>query len=112
MRSPVTWTNHIGTAPNYTIDAAWLDKVEQVVKLTLDSGMYAIVNTHHDADTQWVLLTAAAQPQVTAEVTAVWTQVANRLKPYSDYLIFETFNAPLGPVNSFGSGNAEQQTAL
>ena len=112
MRIPVTWTDHIGAAPNYTIASAWMDMVEQVVKWTLDAGMYAIVNTHHDADLQWILLTAAAQPQVTAEVTAVWTQIATRFKSYSDYLIYECFNEPHGSVNSFSGGNAEQQTAL
>lgn len=120
MRIPVTWTGHFGAAPTYTIDAAWLDKVEQVVKWTLSAGMYAIVNTHHDADEQWVLLTdqgsstlsAATQATVTAEVTAIWTQIATRFKSYNDYLIFETFNEPHGSVNQYNGGNAEEQAAL
>lgn len=120
MRIPVTWTDHIGAAPAYTIDSAWLDKVEQVVKWVLASGMYAIVNTHHDADEQWVLFTdpnsttlaAATQTQVTAEVTAVWTQIATRFKPYSDYLIFECFNEPHGSVDSYSGGNPAEQAVL
>jgi endoglucanase len=74
--------------------------------------MYAIVNTHHDADEQWILLTSAAQQQVTGEVTAVWKQVAARFKDYSDYLIFETFNEPHGPVDQYSGGNAEQRAVL
>jgi endoglucanase len=120
MRIPVTWTNHIGASPNYTIDSAWMDKVEQVVKWVLAAGMYAIVNTHHDADEQWILLTdtnsstlsAATQTQVTSEITAVWTQIATRLKNYSDYLIFETFNEPHGSVNPYNGGNAAEQAVL
>jgi endoglucanase len=73
--------------------------------------MYAIVNTCHDSTQgyagQWVILTAAAQSQVTVEVSAVWTQIAARFKNYSDYLIFETFDEPGSAV-----GNAEGYTAL
>lgn len=112
MRIPVTWTDHIGAGPDYTIDSAWMDKVEQVVKWVLDAGMYAIVNTHHDADEQWILLTTADQPQVTPKIQAVWTQIATRFESYGDHLIFETFNEPHGPVNPYDGGNAEEQTVL
>jgi endoglucanase len=120
MRIPVTWTDHIGPAPTYTVDSAWLDKVEQVVKWVLAAGMYAIVNTHHDADEQWILFTdpnsstlsAATQARVTTEVAAVWTQIATRFRDYSDYLIFETFNEPHGSVNSYGGGDAAEQAVL
>jgi endoglucanase len=100
MRIPVTWAPHIGAGTSYTIDPAWLDKVEQVVQWALAAGMYAIVNTSRDST--WVILTAAAQSQVTVEVSAVWTQIATRFKNYSDYLIFETFDEPTGP-NGAGS---------
>jgi endoglucanase len=112
MRVPVTWTDHIGPAPDYTIDAAWMDKVEGVVKWVLDAGMYAIVNTHHDADEQWILLTTSDEPSVTPKVEAVWKQIATRFNGYGDYLIFETFNEPHGPVEQYSGGNAEQQGVL
>jgi endoglucanase len=112
IRVPVTWTDHIGGAPDYAIDRAWMDKVERVVKWVLDAGLYAIVNTHHDADEQWILLTTAAQPQVTMKVEAVWEQIATRFKSYDDHLIFETFNEPHGPVNPYEGGSAEQQSVL
>jgi endoglucanase len=112
IRVPVTWTDHIGTAPDFTIDRAWMDKVERVVKWILDAGMYAIVNTHHDADEQWILLTTAAQPQVNVKVAAVWQQIATRFASYDDHLIFETFNEPHGPVNPYDGGSPEQQSVL
>jgi endoglucanase len=116
MRIPVTWTNHVGAAPNYTVDSAWMAKVAQVAQWTVGAGMYAIVNTHHDADAQWVKLPdpadATTQAQVTAEVTAVWTQIANTFKNSSDYLIFECFNEPHGSVNGYGGGDAVEQGEL
>jgi endoglucanase len=112
MRVPVTWTDHFGGAPNYTVDSAWLGRVEQVVKWVLDAGMYAVVNTHHDADEQWILFTSAVQADTTVKISALWKQVATRFKDYGDHLILETFNEPHGPVNAYTGGNAEQQTVL
>src|SRR5579884_3360325 len=79
-------------------------------------------NTHHDADLEWVLLTdpgtgttslsAANQAQVTAEVTAVWTQIADAFKSYGDQLIFECFNEPHGNVSPYSGGDAAEQAIL
>jgi endoglucanase len=122
MRIPVTWTDHIGAAPSYTIDPAWMAKVQQVATWATQAGMYAIVNTHHDADLQWVLFTdpgttttslsSANQAQVTAEVTAVWTQIATAFQAFGDHLIFECFNEPHGNVNAYSGGNAAEQAIL
>ena len=50
LRLPVTWTNHIGGGPTYTIDSAWMGKVKQTAQWAIDAGMYVFVNTHHEAD--------------------------------------------------------------
>ncbi len=122
MRIPVTWTEHLGPAPAYAIDPAWMAKVQQVATWANDAGLYAIVNTHHDADGQWILfddpgtsttsLSAANQAQITAEVTAVWTQIATAFQRYGDHLIFECFNEPHGNVNGYGGGDAPSRTIL
>jgi len=122
MRIPVTWTDHIGAAPAYTIDPAWMAKVQQVATWANDAGMYAIVNTHHDADGQWILfddpgtnttsLSAANQAQITAEITAVWTQIATAFNGYGDHLIFECFNEPHGNVNGYSGGDAPSRAIL
>lgn len=91
VRIPVTWDSHFGAAPAYTIDKAWMDRVEEVVNYVLDNGMYAILNTHHD---EWVTLTSSSQTEVTDKVSKIWTQIAARFNDYSDYLIFETLNEP------------------
>ncbi|MDR0411053.1 MAG: glycoside hydrolase family 5 protein, partial [Treponema sp.] len=48
IRLPVTWAEHIGSMPNYTIETAWLNRVEEVVDWCLSQGLYVIVNLHHD----------------------------------------------------------------
>jgi endoglucanase len=113
LRLPVTWTDHIGAAPSYTIDSAWMAKVAQTAQWAVDAGMYVFVNTHHEADGNggWVSFpsaTSAAQ-SVAAEVTAVWTQIATAFQSFDGRLMFECFNEP----NEAGGGNTSQaQTDL
>jgi endoglucanase len=112
LRLPVGWTNHIGAAPSYTIDSAWMSKVKQTAQWAVDDGMYVFVNTHHDSDGNgpWVTFpssTSAAQ-SVATEVTAVWTQIANAFKSFDSRLMFECFNEP----NYTGSNNDQTRTIL
>jgi endoglucanase len=86
VRIPVTWKDHLGASPTFTIDKVWMDRVEEVVNYALSNGMYVILNTHHD---EWLTLTPATQAAVTDKITKVWAQIADRFKDYSDYLIFE-----------------------
>jgi len=112
LRLPVTWTDHIGAAPSYTIDAAWLNKVTQTAQWAIDAGMYVFVNTHHEADGNggWVTFptTTAAAASVVAEVTAVWAQIATAFKSFTSRLMLECFNEP----NYAGSNNAQTQADL
>lgn len=113
LRLPVTWTNHIGPGPSYTIDSAWMSKVTQTARWAVDAGMYVFVNTHHEADGNggWISFpqSTSAAMSVAAEVTAVWTQIATAFKSFDNHLMFECFNEP----NEAGGGNTpEAQTDL
>ena len=112
LRLPVGWTNHIGAAPNYTIDAAWMSKVVQTAQWAIDAGMYVFVNTHHDSDGNgpWVTFpsTTSAAQAVATEVTAVWTQIANAFKSFNSHLMLECFNEP----NYTAGASAQAQTDL
>ena len=110
LRIPVTWTNHIGSGPAYTIDSAWMNKVKQTAQWGVDAGLYVFVNTHHEADGNggWVTFPQpSSATSVAAEVTAVWTQIANALKALNSHLMFECFNEP----NQAGGGNTPQAQA-
>jgi len=110
LRLPVTWTNHLGAGPAYTIDAAWMAKVVQTAKWAVDDGMYVFVNTHHDADGQWITFPASASSAATiaAEVKAVWTQIANAFKSFDSRLMLECFNEP----HNVNGNDAATQTDL
>jgi len=92
VRIPVTWAHHMGGAPNYAVDAAWMNRVEEVVGYVLSTGMYAILNTHHE---EWVsLMPGVDQAGIAERIARLWTQIATRFRDYDDHLIFEDLNEP------------------
>ena len=100
VRIPVTWMGHIGPAPDYKIEAAWMNRVAEVVGYAEAAGLKVILNTHHDedhGDNHWQHLknavdNAAANQQIKEEIAAVWTQIANQFKDKGDFLMLESFN--------------------
>lgn len=92
LRIPVTWRFHQGPAPDYLVEESWLDRVEEVLNYARANEMYAIINVHHD-DT-WLIPTFEREEAVKDRLGKLWTQIANRFKNYSDYVIFETLNEP------------------
>ncbi|MFA9391145.1 MAG: cellulase family glycosylhydrolase [Prolixibacteraceae bacterium] len=112
LRIPVSWGAHMGSAPDFVIDKAWMDRVEQVVNYALDNGMYAIVNIHHD-DEHFVP-TYAKQAEGTDWLEKTWAQIATRFKDYGDYLIFETLNEPraMGTPEEWTGGSAEHRDVV
>ena len=92
VRIPVTWMHHMGQAPDYAVDARWMDRVEEVANYVLSTGMYAILNSHHD---EWVsLMPNANHDEVATQLSVLWTQIATRFRDCGDHLIFETLNEP------------------
>jgi endoglucanase len=104
VRIPVTWTPHTGPGPDFTVDAAWLARVGEVVSYARKAGLYAVINLHHDgADgfkgPEWLTLNDAqgnTTPEnnaaVRARFSAVWTQIARYFKDYGEELSFESMN--------------------
>jgi len=95
IRLPVTWAEFLGPAPDFKIDPARMNRVDEVVKWILEEDLYCILNLHHDGGTSpksWIL-NAGNDPEGTKKkFAAVWTQIANRFRDYSDKLILEAMN--------------------
>ncbi|WP_016955997.1 cellulase family glycosylhydrolase [Catenovulum agarivorans] len=89
IRIPVTWQSKI--AEDNSIDEAWMNRVEQVVNYAIDSGLYVIINLHHE---EWVEPVSSTKEATKVKLQAVWQQIAERFKHYNQYLIFETLNEP------------------
>jgi endoglucanase len=93
IRVPVTWSDHQGAAPDYTIDPAYLKRVEQVVDQALDSGFYVIIDIHHDS-WQWADSMSTDHDKVLTRFNATWTQIATAFRDKSAKLVFESVNEP------------------
>ncbi|MBR4224924.1 MAG: glycoside hydrolase family 5 protein [Oscillospiraceae bacterium] len=99
VRVPVAWTNAMDyESGDYTIDPAFLDRIEEVIGYCIDADMYVIVNDHWDGS-WWGMFGSADQAtrdKAMDMYVSMWTQIADRYKDYSDYLIFESANEELG----------------
>ncbi|WP_411346278.1 cellulase family glycosylhydrolase [Paenibacillus sp. WLX1005] len=93
IRIPVTWDSHIGAAPNYTIDPAYLNRVQEVVNWALNENLYVMINVHHDSWV-WISKMESQHDTVLARYNAVWKQIADRFKNTSSKLSFESVNEP------------------
>jgi len=94
LRIPVRWDDNYSDASSYTINEAYLNRVQQVVNYGINDGMYVIINVHHNDLQTKVSTYSWEQQQVKDELTAIWTQVGNRFRDYGDKLIFEVNNEP------------------
>ena len=109
IRFPVTWYNHVGPAPDYTVDPEWMDRVEEVVNYALDDGMYVLIDMHHEES--WRIPDAEHIDAADAENIAIWKQIAERFKNYGDHLIFEGLNEPRtkGSKEEWNGGTGEER---
>lgn len=92
FRLPVTWTSHLGPAPDYAIDPSWMERVRQVAEWALDEGMTVILNTHHDNDLFQPLF--SNMTKALPAFVKVWEQIAAAFSDIGDELIFEAMNEP------------------
>lgn len=99
LRIPVAWTNAMDyESGDYTIRKDYLNRVEEIINYALNENMYVVINDHWDGS--WWGMFGSASEETRQKAwdlyTSMWTQIAERYKEYSDYLIFESANEELG----------------
>nr|WP_231956748.1 MULTISPECIES: cellulase family glycosylhydrolase [unclassified Actinoplanes] len=96
IRIPVSYLGAIGAAPTYTVDATWLNRIQEVVDYAYNQGLYVVINMHGDGyksvTGSWLICDAADQTTVRARYQKVWQQVATRFASYTEHLILESMN--------------------
>ncbi len=96
IRIPISYLKKIGAAPNYTVDAAWLARIKEVVDYAFNEGMYVVINMHGDGYNtvtgSWLLVNSSDQATIKAKYQKVWQQIANTFVNYDEHLIFESMN--------------------
>lgn len=88
LRVPVAWSNMMGD--NYTINQQYIERVKQIVGWAMDSGLYVIMNIHHDGN--WFAGFSTDKDTCMTKYTRVWEQLTEAFKDYDDHLIFESLN--------------------
>ncbi|MFP4016857.1 MAG: glycoside hydrolase family 5 protein, partial [Halanaerobiales bacterium] len=112
VRIPVAWSNLMDD--NYTISPDLMNRVEEVVNYVLDNDMYVVVNIHWDGG--WIHNASTDYDETLKKYKAIWTQVSEHFRDYSDYLIFESMNEE-GAFNDIwnrwsGEGNKSRAYAI
>ncbi|MDH6303640.1 endoglucanase [Parabacteroides sp. PF5-5] len=109
LRIPVSWGNMMSN--DYKIHPDLMDRVEKILNWTLDCGMVAVINIHHE--NEWIMK-VPTDNEAKRKFTSVWEQICQRFEKYGDHLMFE-------PMNEIGydaiwtpwsGGEAEKATAL
>ena len=92
VRVPVRWDMHTQQEAPFTVDSAWMDRVEEVIDWGLERELYITLNAHHE---DW-LKEDYGNDTLRARFDSIWVQVADRFADKSDSLLFEIINEPFG----------------
>lgn len=92
IRIPITWEGRFGTEPDYKLDEAFMQRIQEVIDWSLDAGLYVMINLHHDSN--WVFNMTTDHDGVLNRFNALWKQISAYFKDYPDKLMFESINEP------------------
>jgi endoglucanase len=98
VRIPITWSGHIGEAPDYKVSEVRLQRVAEVVNYAKNAGLKVIINIHHDGNHNglggWLNINTVVKgnTEISVKYEKVWKQIAEYFKNYGDYLMFQGFN--------------------
>ncbi len=118
VRIPVAWSNFISEDGNYTISDELFDRVEEIVNYALNDEMYVIINIHWDGGwwgrfgaEEYDAKETPIRDEAWKKYIAIWTQISERFKEYSDHLLFAGANEELsGRLNDdYTNPNTAQQ---
>lgn len=105
IRVPVTWYNHMDI--NGKVNKDWMARVHTIVDYVINSGLYCIVNVHHDTgadgsnNVSWIKADEANYSKNKERYESLWKQIAEEFKDYGDHLLFEGYNEMLDTKSSW-----------
>ena len=87
LRIPVSWGNLL--SDDFKVHPDLMDRVEKILNWTLDCGMVAIINIHHE--NEWIKQ-VPIDSKAKEKYTSIWKQICQRFEKYGDHLLFEPMN--------------------
>ena len=88
VRIPIRWDAHTAHRAPYTIDAAFMARINTVVRDAQSVGLGVIIDVHHYEN----LMARPAREQ--ARFLAIWGQIARNFTDAPDTVYFEALNEP------------------
>jgi endoglucanase len=89
VRLPVRWNTHAGDEAPYTVDPAFLRRVDQVLRWGLDRGLVMVLDWHHYRE-----FIDEDPDGHSARFFAMWEQLAAHYSDWPPTLYFEILNEP------------------
>lgn len=104
-----TANNYNGSESDYTISSSYLNRIEEIINWSLERGLITILDFHGNQVKEEFLYTFSPKDKWSSYYTeptsakrvadnqkfrAIWKQIANKFKNYSDNLLFEVVNEP------------------
>ena len=93
VRLPVSWDQYADQR-TAAIQAAWLDRVKEVVQYCVNADMYVLLNIHWDGGWLDAHVNSRDQASVNAKQKAFWEQIATKLRDFDEHLMFAGTNEP------------------
>jgi len=97
VRIPCSWDQYANQT-TAAIQAAWLDRVKQVVQYCVNDGLYVILHIHWDGGWLDSHINTHDQAAVNAKQKAYWEQIATKMRDFDEHVIFASANEP--PVST------------
>jgi endoglucanase len=103
VRLPVRWSNHASADAPFTIDPAFLARIDGVVDKLLAKGLVVVLNMHHyhqlDGDALDAGERSVAASVLELRFVMLWEQIAAHYQGRNSRLVFELYNEPHGRLN-------------
>lgn len=113
LRLPVTWGMHMGGAPDYKVDPAWMARVREVVGWALETGKTVILDAHHE--NSWTRPELNNLTDTLPKHRSLWQQIAAEFAEVGDQLVMQGSNEPNldgGENCQWGSGTRNIREAV
>ncbi len=94
VRIPIRWSGHAGATAPYTIDPAFLKRVDQVVGWALDNNLAVILDFHNYGEIM------SNPPANRDRFLGIWKQIAEHYRNYPPQVMFELLNEPNDWLNA------------
>jgi endoglucanase len=95
VRIPCNWHwTHLSDRSKAKIDAAWLNRVKEVVGWCVANDMYVVLNAHGDNGWLEANVNSLKKDSINAMQKALWEQIATTMRDFDEHLIFAGANEP------------------